>query len=97
MFLKIVILFVAGIYGYFYYLSTLGPGALTKKNLVLYNTPQAAMHTSEQESAAIAGKIDGNEYVVIISTMDGRAFSACEIETKRKKTGWVRCSDLKKV
>ncbi len=97
MFLKTVLLAVIGFGLYFYYLSQLGPDAVTKRNLAIYQTMESALYNRLQHNDTLVGQIEAREVVEILSEHEGRTHSTCFIKTKSNLEGWVRCADLKKI
>lgn len=97
MFLKLVIVFILGFSGYFYYQSKLGPHAFTLDKTVVYESANAAMNVSERGVDTVVTTLDANIMVLIVDAMESQSWSVCEIEVNNKIIGWVRCAELQKV
>ena len=94
--LKIVLLVILGLAGYFYYESQLGPQAFTLNKTIVYDSANSAMNVSERSFETNVTTLDTNIQVLIIEEMEGQAWSVCKINVNDKTVGWVRCKELKK-
>lgn len=97
MFLKLVLIFILGFAGYFYYQSQLGPQAFTLGKTVVYESANAAMNVSERSFETVVTTLDSDTMVLIVDAMESQSWSVCEIEVNEEILGWVRCAELQKV
>lgn len=94
--LKLVLLVILGLSGYFYYESHLGPQAVTLDKTIVYDSANAAMNVSERSFETIVTTLDANINVLIVHEMESQSWNVCEIKVNDKIVGWVRCEELKK-
>lgn len=95
--LKLVLLVILGLSGYFYYESQLGPQAFTLDQTLVYDSANSAMNVSERSDDTVTTTLDTNTQVLIIDEMKSQSWSVCKIKINDKPVGWVRCNELKKV
>lgn len=94
--LKLVLLVILGLAGYFYYESHLGPQALTLNQTIVYDSANSAMNVSERSFETVVTTLDVNVEVLIVDEMESQSWNVCEIKVNDKIVGWVRCKELKK-